>query len=488
MPDRMIRFSGNTEHPRLRTRVKGFDRLLDGGLLSGDAYLVTGGPGAGKTTLGNQLAFQHAAAGNSAVIFMLQTEPHEWMLAHLGGFGFVRPELINKRIHYVSLLRQMETEGLAGVLQSIQSAVREHDASLIVLDGAGLMESIADAEPAVARFVRDLQARASMLNCTCVLLSARTAQPILSPHVDGVIELDFEAVDSRDARWIRVAKQRGARHLNGRHEFTIDRNGIAIYPRLESVAGMEDPFWSTSVRRMSTGVEGLDRMLGGGLMEGSTTAVFGTPGIGKTLLDMQFLGAGALEGETGLHVTFHETSEVLASTSDRMGLSYGNLLRNGQLRVIWEPALERSADGWAWSVLEAVDEIRPSRLTIDAFTDVARMFAVPSRQTSFGVAFSNELRTRGVTTLVNLELDSFVSQTVDFPLPRISPMIDSAVLMRSVELDSSLRRMMSVMKHRQSWFDSTIREFTIDRGGILIGDRFEASKLLTGSAEPEPVH
>jgi circadian clock protein KaiC len=89
---------------------------------------------------------------------------------------------------------------------------------------------------------------------------------------------------------------------------------------------------------------------------------------------------------------------------------------------------------------------------------------------------------------VNLELDSFVSQTVDFPVPRISPMIESGILMRSVELDSSLRRMVSVMKHRQSWFDSTIREFAIGRGGISIGERFDASRLLTGCAEPDSPH
>lgn len=492
VPDRIVSVSGNVEHSQLRTRIRGFDRLLDGGLLVGDAYLVSGGPGTGKTTLGNQLAFQHAAAGNSAVIFMLQTEPHEWMLAHMGGFHFVRPELINKQIHYISLLRQIETDGLPGVLQAIQQAVREHDASLIVLDGAAILEAIhqtnGNVSSAQGRFVRDLQARAAMLHCTCVLLSDRDAQATLAPHVDGVIELDYEPVDSRDARWIRIAKQRGARHLSGRHEFTIDENGIIVYPRLESVAGGELPRREGGASRLSTGVEGLDRMLGGGLIEGSTTAVFGTPGIGKTLLDLQFLGAGAMNGETVLHVTFHETKDALLATSCRLELPYGDCLSNGCLTVNRQPALEQSPDGWAWSVLEAVDAFRPSRLTIDAFTDVARMFAMPQRQTSFGVAFSNELRNRGITTLVNLELDSFVSQTVDFPVPRISPMIDSGILMRSVELDSSLRRMISVMKHRQSWFDSTIREFSIGPGGISIGDRFDASRLLTGSAEPESGH
>jgi circadian clock protein KaiC len=479
--------SGNAEHPRLRTRVKGFDRLLDGGLCAGDAYLVSGGPGTGKTTLGNQLAFQHAAAGETAVIFMLQTEPHEWMLAHLGGFDFVRPELINKRIHYLSVLRQFETDGLAGVLQAVQAAVRDHDASLMILDGAGLVESFDAPEPNLGRFVRDLQARAAMLNCTCVLLSSRTALPVLAPHVDGVIELDFEPVESRDTRWIRVAKQRGARHLNGRHEFAINKAGIIVYPRLESVTGDALPAWPASVLRLSTGVDGLDQMLGGGLIEGSTTAVFGTPGIGKTLLDLQFHGVGGLEGKSGLHVTFQESAEALTATSDRLGLCCGNLIRTGALRIMREAVLERSPDGWAWSVLETVEEMRPSRLTIDAFTDVARMFVVPSRQTSFGVAFSNELRRRGVTTIINLELDSYVSQTLDFPVPKISPMIDAGILMRSVELDSSVRRMISVIKHRQSWFDPTIREFSIEQGGIAIGDRFDAAKLLTGSAEPESV-
>jgi circadian clock protein KaiC len=488
VPNQIFSRNGNVEHPRLRTRVKGFDRLLDGGLLAGDAYLVTGGPGTGKTTLGNQLAFQHAAAGDSAVIFMLQTEPHEWMLAHLGGFDFVRPELINKRIHYVSLLRQLETDGLSGVLHSIQTEVREHDASLIVLDGAGLVESYADTEPGYGRFVRDLQARASMLNCTCVLLSSRTVQPVLAPYVDGVIELDFEAVESRDSRWVRVAKQRGAHHLTGRHQFSIDRRGLTVYPRLESVTYIECPPWPDSPTRLSTGVVGLDSMLDGGLNEGSTTAVFGTPGIGKTLLSLQFLGAGAQAGETGLHVTFQEPAAALIATSDRLGLPSAELLRSGRVQVKWEPALEQSPDAWVWSVLETVEELRPTRLTIDAFTDVARMFAVPSRQTSFGVAFSNELRSRGVTTLVNLELESFVSQTVDFPVPKISPMIDTGILMRSVELESAIRKMISVIKHRQSWFDSTIREFGIDLGGIMVGDRFDGSKLLTGSAEPGHVH
>lgn len=473
MPDRIIGVSGNSEHPRLRTRVKGFDRLLDGGLLAGDAYLVSGGPGTGKTTLGNQLAFQHAAAGDNAVIFMLQTEPHEWMLAHLGGFDFVRPELINKRMHYVSLLRQFEHDGLTGVLQSIQAAVRDHDASLIVLDGAGLVEASGESEPGYGRFVRDLQARAAMLNCTCVILAAQSAQPTLAPHVDGLIELSIDPADGRDTRSMRIAKQRGARHLHGSHQFVIDRRGVTVFPRLEAVAGNAKPHSNGFDRNVSTGIPGLDQMLGGGLKCGTTTAVFGMPGTGKTLLDLQFLGAGSLEGETGLHISFHESAELLSETSDRLGLPASDGLRTGQIQVRWEPAVERSPDGWAWSVLEAVDEIRPARVSIDTFSDVARMFPVPTRHSNFGMALSNELRRRGITSMINLELDPQSTGATGSSIPSVLPMFDSAIQMRLAAVDSSMHRMISVVKHRQSWFDSTIREFSVNYGGIDVGDRFD---------------
>ncbi len=102
------------------------------------------------------------------------------------------------------------------------------------------------------------------------------------------------------------------------------------------------------------------------------------------------------------------------------------------------------------------------------------MFIYPSRQTSFGVAFSTELRKRNVTTLVNLEFGASFGQPHESPAPSISRMIDSGIWMRPVGQTSEIRRMISVLKHRQSWFDSTIRQFTIEHGGIVIGNRLDA--------------
>src|SRR5688500_3982675 len=93
---------------RLPTLVSGLDTVLGGGLLVGDTYLIAGKPGTGKTTLGNQLAFAHAAAGSPVLFATLLTESHDRMLAHLEGFRFFDPALVGERIHYLSLLSTLQ--------------------------------------------------------------------------------------------------------------------------------------------------------------------------------------------------------------------------------------------------------------------------------------------------------------------------------------------------------------------------------------------
>ena len=123
------------ELARLPTRVPGLDAVLGGGLLVGDAYLVAGSPGTGKTTLGNQLAFAHAAAGGTAVVATLGTETHDRMLAHLRGFRFADPALVGGRLRYVSLLDAWQGGGIDGAIGALMGIIRQHGVGLVVVDG-----------------------------------------------------------------------------------------------------------------------------------------------------------------------------------------------------------------------------------------------------------------------------------------------------------------------------------------------------------------
>ncbi|MDQ4045467.1 MAG: AAA family ATPase [Chloroflexota bacterium] len=472
---------------RFPTRVPGLDTVLGGGFLAGDTYLITGAPGTGKTTLGNQLAFAHAAAGGTVLFATLLTESHDRMLAHLQDVTFFDRALVGDRIHYISLMASIQEGDFAGTLQLLVEMLRDYGASLLVIDGAGLARMFATSTVEYLRFVHGLNTRASAFGCTTVLLTGHREEETVATHVDGVIQLSNVAISTvsvRDARWLRVAKLRGSDYLSGQHRFAIGAGGVTVYPRLEAAHAELMPTWYEPEHRLALGIPGLDAMLGGGLQDGSSTLVVGTPGAGKTVLGLHFLAEGARHGERGLFAGFHETPPALAATADQLGMALGPHLESGLVRTMWRPPLELAPDEWAWQLLAAVEEHRPRRLVIDGYSDLIPLFAIPERRAFFPPALVNRLRDLRVTALIVLEIDAFAGPALTLPVQNVSASMDNGILLRSVEVQSSLSRMVSVLKQRQTGFDPTIREFTIGPGGMVVGDPFDASALLTGVADP----
>lgn len=469
---------------RLPTHVPGLDAVLGGGLMVGDAYLVAGNPGTGKTTLGNQLAFGHAANGGSVLFATLLTESHDRMLAHLHGFRFADRSLVGERIHYISLLGALQEEGFDGLMQMLVTTLRNHRASLLIVDGAGAARMLVGSDFDYARFMHGLQSRAALLGCTAVLLAGEREADVAATHVDGVVQLFNEPTSARDSRWLRVAKLRGSNYLNGRHQFAIGTDGITVFPRLEAAQARMEPSWHEPQNRLKFGIPGFDAMIGGGLQEASSTLILGTPGSGKTLLGLHFLAEGARQGEPGILAGFNETPPALANTAHDAGMELGPHLESGLVRTMWRPPLELAPDEWAWQLLAAIEEHRPHRLVIDAFSDLVPLFAIPDRKAFFGPALVNRLRDRGVTALFLLEIDAFGGDALTVPVQNISATMDNGLLMRTVELRSSLHRMISVLKQRQTRFDPTIRELLIGSQGLVVGDPFDASSVLSGIATP----
>src|SRR5215212_4689100 len=102
----------STQTPtRLTTGLPGFDKVLQGGLIRCDSYVVIGAPGTGKTILANQVAFNHIAGGGRVVFPTVLTESHSRMIVHLRSLSFFNPDVVGDALYYISGYGILQREG-----------------------------------------------------------------------------------------------------------------------------------------------------------------------------------------------------------------------------------------------------------------------------------------------------------------------------------------------------------------------------------------
>ena len=102
--------------------------------------------------------------------------------------------------------------------------------------------------------------------------------------VDGIIELADQLIGWSAESVLQVVKFRGSAFIRGRHAYKITSNGIVVHPRIEALLARPSRPDRGAEGRVSSGIEQLDAMLGGGLPEASTSMVMGPSGTGKTTL------------------------------------------------------------------------------------------------------------------------------------------------------------------------------------------------------------
>jgi circadian clock protein KaiC len=471
---------------RVPSGVPGLDTVLCGGFPKAGLHLIQGLPGSGKTTLGNQICHAHAAAGGRALYVTLLAETHDRMLLHLGTMRFFDLSRLPEQVSYVSGLAALQGEGLRGLVTLLRREIAPHKASVMVLDGLVAAEDRAASETEFKTFIQELQVQAALHGCTALLLTAARGQAVPPAHtmVDGIVELTDVRYGSRTERGLFVTKLRGSDHLPGRHPFRITQEGLVVYPRVEAAFRVTTRPDEARLGRVSTGVEGLDAMLGGGGMpEATVTGVIGPSGIGKTTLGLHFV-CGSGPAEPGLFFGFYETPPRLVQQAARLGLDLGGAVDRGEVEIVWQPQGENLQDALAHRLLDAVGRRGVRRLFFDGLGGFLEASVEPQRISRFFAVLVNELRARGVTTLYTMETRDVVGRGIEVPVSGISSIVENLIALRFLEYRSRARRLLSVVKVRASGFDPTLREFVITEGrGISLAGAFEGAEgLLSGSA------
>lgn len=455
---------------RLQSGVPGLDTVLCGGFPKAGIHIIQGAPGTGKTTLGNQICFYHAREGGRALYVTLLAESHARMLVHLGTMSFFDPSRLPEQISFVSGLDALDRGGLFDLVNLLRREIAAQKASVLVLDGLVAAEDRAASATEFKKFIQELQAQTTLYGCTTFLLTTAKGEVVPPEHtmVDSVIELTDVRYGSRTERGLFVSKLRGSNFLPGRHPFRITPAGLIVYPRLEAAFHRTSALDRIPTGKLSTGVPGLDAMIGGGLPEGTVTGLLGPTGIGKTTLGLHFLCAPEAR-EPSLLFGFYETPAGLQQKAAHLGLDFQARVERKELEVLWQTQGEGIQDALAHRLLEAVTRRGVKRLFLDSLGAFQHASIETDRISRFFAVLTNELRQRGVTTIYSMETFEVIGSHIDLPIAGVSAIVENLIALRFLEQHASSRRSLSVLKTRNVEFDPAIREFVIKTGqGITI--------------------
>jgi len=235
--------------------------------------------------------------------------------------------------------------------------------------------------------------------------------------------------------------------------------------------------------RAPTGISELDVMLHGGLMRGDVALVVGSAGTGKTTLALQYLVNGATKfNENGLYVTFEQMPAQIYRDAANFGWDVGKLEAEGKLRVVCTspPVLVQFVE--ERNPIDAIiSEINAKRIVIDSISHL-ESFIPASELRGELYRLVNHLKMKELTSIFTAESHEVFGNHLVVTGVGLSFLVDCIILLRIVEIQSSLKKALTILKIRGSDHDKQLREFEITAQGIKIAAPFaQYEGVLTGS-------
>jgi circadian clock protein KaiC len=464
--------------PVLPTHVAGLDEILGGGIPLRSMILILGRPGAGKTILAEQIAIQQAKAGKHVLILTALSESHEQLLTALREFSFFDEALVGDRIRFLSI-QTLLRDGLAATADAIVEIVRAEDAKIVILEGFRGVAGFANTANEARLFLYEVRTRLALMEVTTLVtfeaMPDQESDASALTAADGIIKMHNTLWGVRHRRHIEMQKLRGMDHLSGLHAITITGDGMTCYPRHEAVYRTVN--YTVSLDRATIGLPELDEMLQGGLNRGTVTFLAGSSGAGKTLTALHYVMAGAANGEPGLFVCFSESEEQLCLKAANFGLDLRGAVARGEISLLCLAPVELEVDMFAAMLRDRVERLGIRRLVIDSMASVEAAILEPHRAAGFFSSIMNYLRERNVTSIMTQESNVFdggLGESLGAVLA------DNLIRLRSIECQNRLYRIFSIMKMRQSGFDSSLREFSIENGTIRVVPLEESGIAVMG--------
>lgn len=460
---------------RLSTGVAGLDEVLNGGLIKDRAYLVRGGPGAGKTTLG--LHFLSAASKNEPALFIGFQEPEAQIRTNasaigldLSGISFLSliPDsdfFTNQQGYDVFSSADVEQEPLAA---AIVQAVEEFAPKRIFIDSLTQLRFLSADAFQYRKQVMSLL-RFLIQDGATVLFSSEYSSDTPDDDLQFMADGVFHCEAGPTASAIRITKFRGSGFVHGSHHVRLSGQGMQVFPRLipsrTRIAPDQDKVWSS-------GSERIDAILHGGLEAGTISLLTGPAGVGKSTLAAQFAAEAGRKGSACALFLFEEDRNIFLRRTVSLDMGLDHLVEKGGITLEQVEPMRYLADEFTAEVLRQIEEDHVELVVLDSVAGFALTLGgeeVEERLHTFATALAR----KGVTVLLINETQAVTGQEFQATEKGISYISDNVLFLRYMEVDGGLKKTMGVLKKRLSGFDTAMHTYSIGKGGLVVHDSVE---------------
>jgi circadian clock protein KaiC len=475
--------------PRVPFGVRGLDDILEGGLSGQRLYLLSGDPGAGKTTLALQFLLEGARRGESGLYVTLSetseelhasAASHGWSLDKLTVYELSTMEQASGLPAAQTLFHPSEVE-LNETTKGVLDIVQRMRPQRVVFDSLSEMRLLARDPLRYRRQILSLKQFFAGRGCTVLLLddgSGTETDLQLESLAHGVIEMEhLSPVYGSERRRLRVKKMRGMAFRGGYHDFRIKTGGIEAYPRLVAAEHHE----AFKTEPISSGVPEVDALLGGGIDRGTSTLMTGPAGTGKTTLALQLALAAAAAGKRSVIYLFEEGLQTFRARAAGLQMPLEERVRDGTITLRQVDPAELSPGELAHELRREVE--KPGSLDL-FILDTLNGFLNSMPEERFLTLHLHEMLSflgqMGVTSILIEAQHGLVSPQALHQLD-VSYLADTVLLLRHFEAQGAVRQAVSVVKKRTGTHERTIRELRLERGGVRLGPPLAGFQgVLTG--------